>query len=102
MDAGTGANVNQEIRRPHGVLVMLHHNQGIAQITQMCQGLQQFIVVALVQTNTRLVENIQHTHERRADLRRQTNPLGFAAGKRSCRTGEGQILQPHALQKAQS
>ena len=32
MAARPGAHVHNEIRRPHGVLVMLHHNQGVADV----------------------------------------------------------------------
>ena len=102
MDTGARAYIHQEICRPHGVLVMLHHDQCVAQVPQPCQSLQQLVVVPLMQADAGLVQNIQHTHERRADLRCQTDALGLAAGKGPCRTGKGQILQAHALQEAQS
>ena len=35
MDARAGADVNEVIRCPHGVLVMLHHDEAIAQIPQI-------------------------------------------------------------------
>ena len=31
----TGADIHNKIRRAHGILVMLHHNQGVADITQV-------------------------------------------------------------------
>ena len=63
VDVGPGAGIHDEVRRPHGVLVMLHYHQGVAQIPQMLQGLQQPAVVPLVQTNGGLVQDIQHPHE---------------------------------------
>ena len=33
--AGPGAYIHDKIRRPHGILVVLHHHQGISQIPQM-------------------------------------------------------------------
>jgi hypothetical protein len=45
-------------------------------------GIQQPSVVALVQADGRLVENVQHADETRPDLRRQANALRLAAGQR--------------------
>ena len=56
VDAGTRTHIHDEVRRPHGVLVMLHHHQGVAQIPQPA-------VVPLVQTNGGLVQDIQDPHE---------------------------------------
>ena len=61
-----------------------------------------FVIVALMQPDTRLIQNIQNAHQRRADLRCQPDPLAFAAGKRSGRTGKCQIVQPHTFQESQS
>ena len=45
--ARPGANVYNKIGGAHGVLVVLHHDQGVAQIPQMLQRSQQLIVVPL-------------------------------------------------------
>ena len=34
VDSGAGADVDEVVGGPHGVLVVLHHNEGIAQIPQ--------------------------------------------------------------------
>ena len=81
---------------------MFHHDQGVAQIPQLFERFQQLVVIALVQTDTRLVQNIQHAGQIRADLGRQTNALAFAARQRTCRARQGEILQPDTLQKAES
>ena len=49
--ACTWANVHNIIRRPHGILIMLHYDQGVAQIPQMLQCGKEFIIVPLVQTD---------------------------------------------------
>ncbi|CAN4071269.1 hypothetical protein HHFLNI_HHFLNI_04310, partial [Dysosmobacter welbionis] len=51
VDAGAGTDVDQVVRRPHGVLVVLHHQQGVAQVPQVLQRRQQLVVVPLVQTD---------------------------------------------------
>ena len=68
----------------------------------MLQGQQQFIIVPLVQANGRFIQNIQHTHQRRADLGSQSDPLAFAAGQGACRPGQRQITQAHILQELES
>ena len=46
------------------------------------QRVEQLVVVALVQADGRLVEDIQNAHEARADLRGQPDALALAAGER--------------------
>ena len=63
VDARAGADVHDIVRRSHGVLVMLDHDQRIADVTQALQRFQQLVVVALVQTDRRLVENVKDAHQ---------------------------------------
>ena len=81
---------------------MFNNDQRISQITQTLQGFQKLIVISLVQADRRLVQNIQYTHKRRANLRCQTNALALTAGQRRRSTGQGQVLQAHIHQKTQS
>ena len=46
-------------------------------------------VVALVEADRRLVEHVEHADEAGADLRRQPDALGLAAGERGRRAGRG-------------
>ena len=63
VDARARADVHNIIRRAHGVLVMLHDDQGVAEIAQLLERSQQLFVVALVQADARLVQDIQNAHE---------------------------------------
>ena len=81
MDARAGSHVDDVVRRAHRVLIVLHHEHGVAEVAQMAQRVEQLVVVALVQSDGRLVENVEHAHQARADLRRQTD-LWLAAGER--------------------
>ena len=100
--ARPGAHVYNKIGGAHGVLVVLHHDQGVAQIPQMLQRPQQLIVVPLVQADGGLIQNIQHAHQRRTDLGSQPDPLALAAGKGSRRPGQGQVAQSHIRQELQA
>ena len=59
----------------------------------MDQGTQQAFVIALVQADRRLIQHVHHTNQPGANLARQTDTLGFAAGERFRRTGKRQIVQ---------
>ena len=100
--ARTGADIHDMVRSQHGILVMLHHDQRITQIPQVLQGIQQLIVVPLMQTDAGLIQNIAYPHQTGADLRRQADSLCFAAGK-ACRCpGQREIIQSHVHQEAHS
>ena len=101
MNTGAGADVDEVIGGPHGVLVMLHHDETVAQIPEVFQRRQQLIVVPLVQPDGRLVQNIQHPHQAATDLGGQPDPLALAAGQRSGTAAESQVAKAHGLQKAQ-
>ena len=55
MNASTGSYINQIVGGADGILIMLNHNNRIAQIAQPGESLQQTIVVALMQTNRGLI-----------------------------------------------
>ncbi len=68
MYTSTRADINQVIRTADGIFIVLHHDHGITQIAQVEQGFEQTVVVALVQTNRRLIKDVHHPHQTGADL----------------------------------
>ena len=60
---------------------------GVAQVAQPAQRAEEALVVALVQPDARLVEDVEHAHEARADLGRETDALRLAARERARRRG---------------
>ena len=97
--ARTGAHIHDEVRSAHGVLVMLHHDQGVADIPQMLQSSQKLIIVPLVQADRGFVQNIQHAHQGGTDLGSQPDSLALAAGESTGRAGKGQIAEAHIRQE---
>ena len=55
-----------------------------------------------MQTDRRLIQHVQHPSELRSDLRRQTNPLPFAAGQSCRRTIQSEIAKPNCFQETKS
>ena len=102
VDAGPGADVHQMVGGADRVLVVLHHDQGVAQIPQPGQGGQQAVVVALVQADAGLIEHVEHAGEAGADLGGQADALGLAAGEGHGGAIEAQVVEPHIEQEAQA
>ncbi len=59
-------------------------------------------VIALMQSDRRFVQDVQHADERRTDLRRQTNALRFAARKRRRRARKIQISEADVGQESRA
>ena len=89
-----GPDVDDPVRGPDRLLVVLHHEHGVAQVPQPGQRRDQLGVVPLVEPDRRLVEDVQDAHQRRADLRRQPDPLRLAAREADARPVQGQVVQP--------
>ena len=66
--AGAGAHVEHVVCRADRVLVVLDHDHGVALVAQALERVDETVVVALVQADGGLVEDVEHAHEARADL----------------------------------
>ncbi len=71
--------VDNPVGGADGIVVVLHHQDGVAQIAQSFEGGQQPVVVARVQTDGRFIQHVQHAHQPRTHLGCQADALGFAA-----------------------
>ncbi len=60
------------------------------------------LVVALVQTDRRLVEHVEHADETAADLRRQADALRLAARQRGRRAVEREVVEPDVEEEPQA
>ena len=83
MNAGPRPHVDNVIGGKNGFLVMLDHQHGVAEVTQAFQGLQQAVIITLMQPDGWFIQHIQNPGEAGADLRCQADTLGFATGKRA-------------------
>ena len=99
---GPGADVENVVGGADRVLIVLNDDHGIPKIAKVAEGLDEAVVVALVQADAWLVEDIQHPRKTRADLGGQPDALGFAAGKRAALAVELQVVQADFVQKPQS
>ena len=79
VDAGAGADVDDVVGVHDRVLVVLDDDDGVADVTQVLERVEQAVVVALMQPDRGFVEHVEHARQPRADLRREPDALGFAA-----------------------
>jgi hypothetical protein len=97
-----GADLEQVIGGPHGLFVVLDHQHGVASITELQQGAQQALVVAGVQPDGGLVEDVGDPLQAAAHLGRQADALGLAAAEARGAAIDAEIAQAHIVQEAQA
>ena len=95
MHTRAGAHVDHVVRRADGLLVVFHHEHRIAEVAEPEQGIEEPAVVALVQADARFIQDVQHAHEGRADLRGEPDALALAARERGRAAVEREVVQAH-------
>ena len=83
VNAGAGADVEHMVGGADGVLVVLDHDHGVAEIAQALERFDQPVVVALVQADRGLVEHVEHARQAAADLAGEADALALAAAQRA-------------------
>ena len=99
--AGPRADVDHPVGGADGVLVVLDDDQRVAEVAQPGQGLDQPVVVALVQPDRRLVQHVEHADQAGADLGGQPDPLRLAAGQRRRGPVQREVVEADVEQEAQ-
>ncbi len=89
------------VRRAHRPLVVLHHDHRVAQVAQPLQGLDQLRVVALVQPDRGLVQDVEDADQARADLGRQPDALRLSARQRPRRPRQVQVADPDVVEEGE-
>ncbi len=99
---GTGTKIENIVRVPDGVLIVFDDKHGVSQIAQRFEGCDEPLIVALMQSDRRLVEYVEDSAEARTDLRREANALALAAGKRGRVAIERQIAETDGVQELET
>ena len=100
--AGPRSHVDDVVGSAHRLLVVFDGDHRVAEIAQPQQGVDEPTVVALVQADTGLVEDVEDPDQRRSDLRRQADTLGLASGE--CRRGalQREVADADIVEKGQA
>ena len=88
-------DVDHVVGDPDGLLVVLDHDDRVAQVAEPLQRPDEPLVVALVEPDGRLVQHVEHPDQAAADLAGQPDALGLTAGQGGRRAGQGQVVEPH-------
>ena len=81
---------------------MLHHEDGIAEVAQTLEGIEETAVVALMEADAGFVQDVQDAHQARPDLGSQAYPLPLASRERGRGPVEGEVLEPHVSEETQA
>ena len=98
---GARPHVDEPVGAPHHLLVVLDDDDRVADVAQPLERRDQPRVVALVQADRRLVEDVEHADELRADLRREPQALRLAARQRRRRAVERQVADADVVEERQ-
>ncbi len=101
MHARARAEIDDVIGSPHRFLVMLDDDERIPFFAQRAQGFEEANVVARMQADGRLVEDVKHAAQIGAELRREPDALRFAAAQSLGGTPEREITEPDVFHEAQ-
>ena len=99
VQARARAHVDQPVGAAHDGFVVLDHQHRVALLLQPAQGVDQALVVALVQSDRGLVEHVAHADQARSDAGGQSHALQFAAAQRVGRSIEREVLDAHVFQE---
>jgi len=92
--AGARTEIDHPVRLANRLLVVLHHDDGVAQVAHPLESVQESPVVPLVETDRGLVENVEHAHQLRTDLGSEPDALALSAGQRPSHPIEGKVVEP--------
>src|SRR5262245_60584165 len=87
-----GADIDDPVGGMHRFFIVLDDDEGIADVTQREQGLDEAGIVALVKPYAGLIEDVHDTHQARADLGGEADALGLTAGEGRGGAIEGQVV----------
>ena len=78
---------------------MFNDDERISDVSQIKQSVYQALVIALMQSDGRLVENVKNAGKAGADLSCKPDTLGFSAGKRCSLPLKRKIFKAYVFQK---
>ena len=102
VDPAAGAEVHDVLGPADGLLVVLHHDDRVALGAQRLQRVQEHEVVARVQADGRLVQDVADAAQVRAELGGQADALRLAAAQGGRRPVQREVGEPHALQEGEA
>ena len=94
-----GTHVNNVVSCANGIFIVFDNKYGITAVSKLLKRLNKTVVVSLMQTNGRLVQNVENAHEAGTNLCCQANTLGFSTRKRCCCARKREVVQANVYQE---
>ena len=91
--------LNQVIRHPDRVQIVLHHQHSVTAVPKPAQEREQPVHIPRVQPDRRLVEDVQRVHQPGAQRIGERDTLRLAAGERARGPIERDVAQAHVGQE---
>ena len=92
-------HVNNVVSCTNSIFIVLNNKYGITAVSELLERLNKTVVVSLMQTNGRLVQNVKDAHETGTNLSCQANTLGLSTRKRCCCTRKREVVQANVYQE---
>ena len=99
--ASARAKIDDAVGGLNRIGIVLHDENGVAEIAQGFEDVDQALSVARMQTDGRLVENVERADEMRAERSGQLNALRFAAGEGRSEAIERKVVETDFIEKLQ-
>jgi hypothetical protein len=96
--AGSGAKIEQPVRRQHDLRVVFHDHQRVSGVAQTMHDLRDALHVARMQADRGLIEHEQRIHQRGAERGGQIDALDLAAGQSARLTIEREVAEADLAQ----
>ena len=97
----TGTEVDDVVSGAHHLLVMLDDDHGVPAVSQTLERIDETLVVARMESDRRLIEDIEDASKPLSDLRRETDALRLAAGEGRRRAIEREVVEANVEQELQ-
>ncbi len=97
--SGSGAEVEDVVGMADGVFVVFDDEDGVAEVAEVFEGVDEALVVSLMEADGGFVEDVEDSAEAGADLRGEADALAFAAGQGGGGAVEGEIAEAYGVEK---
>ena len=97
-----GTHIHHIVGRQHHILVVLHHDDRVAYVAQLLERVNQSVVVALMQSDAGLIEDVEHVDQLRANLCGQADTLTLPSREAHRGAVERKVVEPHIEQELEA
>ncbi len=99
VDTCSGAHVDNIVGSTDCILVVFDDKDGITELLEALEGVYEFLVVPLMESDRGLVEDVENPRESRADLGCESYSLAFSSRESLSVSEEREVSQSHSVKE---